>query len=174
MRKLTDRFTSSRCTRLVILLLISTGQYTHATLDPARYAGRWYTQYYTDNLFDSGTQCQQSDYHLLTNGDYRINATAISTSSSKRLVREGRAHELNAAHTQWSVHFHWPFWGESDIVYHDPRYQYAIITTPNHHYAWINSRTRKLTRGARATLLRIAKDHGLPMTRLTARSVRCS
>lgn len=165
-----------RYTRCAVMtgMIATCSLYSHAiTVNLKRYQGRWYTQRYTPNLFDIGTRCQYTDYQLHLN-HFTLTATAQRPRHPDHpLIRTGESTPINSAHSRLSTHFHWPFWGEADIIYLDDHYRYAIVTSPNRHYAWINSRAATINATTLAALTARAQRLGLSTTGMLTRPNDC-
>ncbi len=118
---------------------------TVASVDLARYLGRWYEVASFPAWFQNDCECTTAKYSLRTDNDIDVLNRCIDKKSGEERIATARAwvtdKETNA---KLKVRFFWPFTGKYWIIDLGPNYEYAVVGEPTRKYLWILSRTPQL------------------------------
>ncbi len=112
-----------------------------ASLDLARYAGKWYEiaafpMFFQHNCVADTT----AEYTLRPDGELTVDNRCRTESGSDQAM--GRAWAVDGAPPgQFKVSFFWPFRADYWVIGLDPDYRWAVVGNPNRKYLWILSRT---------------------------------
>ncbi len=123
------------------------------------YMGTWYEIARLPHSFEKGMDEVTAQY------TYRPNGTVEVINSG---VRNGKPHSATATAKfagsrfvgELRVCFFWPFYGDYRIIYLEPNYRYAIVTSKTMDYLWILSRTPTVEPGTLQDLLAKADGWG--------------
>lgn len=147
-----------------------------ASLDLARYAGKWYEIAAFPMFFQR--QCvadTTAEYTLRPDGELTVDNRCRTESGSDQAI--GRAWAVDGAGAgQFKVSFFWPFRADYWVIGLDPDYRWAVVGNPNRKYLWILSRTPQLPAAdlerARLTASAQAYDLGQLKTTLQTETAR--
>ncbi len=123
------------------------------------YMGTWYEIARLPHSFEKGMDEVTAQY------TYRSNGTVEVLNSG---VRDGKLRTAKATAKfagsrfvgELKVSFFWPFYGDYRIIYLEPNYRYAIVTSKTMDYLWILSRTPTVEPGTLQDLLAKADGWG--------------
>ncbi len=108
--------------------------------DAARYMGRWYEIARLPHWFESNVVDATAYYSLLPDGRFQVVNSGIRDGERRSMT--GYAKSLFGNDIgEFEVRFHWPVRGLYKIIYVDPDYQAAIVTSGTMDYVWILARS---------------------------------
>ena len=148
---------------------------TAASVDSARYAGRWYEIARLPMPFQKANEAAVAEYALLPNGTLSVHNIAIRPDDGSHHDISGYAVVLNPPeNSKLSVHFRaWfapfipiPKEGNYWILFVEENYQEAIVGTPDRKYLWILARTPKIPAHKLKDLLHRAGKLGFDETKM--------
>ena len=145
----------------------STGLQTVASVDPNRYAGKWYEIARYPNRFEK--KCISdvtAEYTLLQNGKMQV-VNSCREKEGNVKVSKGTAKIVDRqSNAKLKVTFFWPFYGDYWIIELDPEYRYAVVSEPGKKYLWILSRTPRLDAAVYDEILARIQEKGFDPSRL--------
>ena len=147
---------------------------TAASVDLARYTGRWYEIARLPAPFQKAGEAAIAEYGTNEDGTLSVRNIAVRPNGTRRDI-EGHASVLNPpANTKLAVRFHnWfgpfipvPEHGNYWIFHVDGRYEEAIVGTPDRRFLWILSRTPTISAHRKAALVAKARALGFDVARI--------
>lgn len=134
------------------------------TVSIPRYMGKWYSQGRIPAWFDREDCGQQmAEYEL---EDEKINVTNKCLGNKDKI--EGTARSVSKDNKRLKVNFGIPFVeGDYIIEYLSTDYEYVIIGHPTKKFLWILARDKKIPKKKYEELLKIAKDKGYDLDKIT-------
>jgi len=145
-----------------------------ASVDLARYVGRWYEIARYPNFFQKSCAGDvTATYELKENGRIRVTNRCARVDGSTNEA-EGEARPLDgAANARLKVRFApaWlgglPFvWGDYWVIGLADDYRWALVGTPDRKYLWILSRAPQLADADWEAAVAKARENGFDTTRL--------
>lgn len=135
---------------------------TIATLDLARYMGKWYEIARFDHFFEKNMVGVSADYLLLPDGKIQVtNSGFLHELSGEYKTIIGKAKMPNPQEPgKLKVSFFLWFYSDYFIFELDPNYQYALVGSSSDKYLWILSRTPTLPSPVTNQLLQKAQARG--------------
>lgn len=143
---------------------------TASSVDIKRYMGVWYEIASFPNRFQKGCRCTQATYTLQADGDIAIVNQCRRGQPSKLSVAKGKAwlsDPMDKSRSRLKVQFFWPFRGDYWILAIDPKYQVALVGSPQRNYLWVLARTRQLAPKVLQSYFRIAQERGYDLSKIT-------
>lgn len=111
---------------------------TVASVDLARYLGRWYEIAAFPQKFQKGCTETVATYALRADGDIDVTNECVDCVTGKRRVAHGKAWVTDrTTNAKLRVRFFWPFSGKYWIIDLGKEYEYAVVGHPNREYLWI-------------------------------------
>lgn len=180
---MTTKFTRLRHTALILfgLSLAScssprsgNGLVTAGKVDLNRYTGRWFEIARLPMPFQKPGEAAIAEYGSNPDGTISVRNIAIRPDGSQHDIR-GSAQVLNPpANTKLAVRFDtWfgplipvPKEGNYWILHLDPRYQEAIVGTPDRKYLWLLARTARIPEARYTVLIGRAERLGFDVSRI--------
>ncbi len=148
-----------------------------ATVDLARYAGRWHEIARLPAPFQKDDEAAIADYGMNPDGTLSVHNIAIRPDGTRHDIK-GSAKVLNPpANTKLAVRFDtWfgplipmPPEGNYWIFHVDGRYKEAIVGTLDRRFLWLLARTPEIPEKRRAALVGKAEALGFDVSRLVKR-----
>lgn len=143
-------------------------QPTFDSLDPQRFAGRWYVIAHIPYFAERGRVGAYVEYVAREDGrfdDYYVSRKGSFDAPERR--QRGLAWIPDPAHPgRWRVRFYWPFTADFYVLYVDEAYEHALLGHPSRDLAWIYARTPRIDEARYAELLGRLADLGYDATRL--------
>ena len=145
------------------------------SVDPSRYAGRWYEVARLPNRFEE--KCAgdvTAEYTPLPNGRVKV-VNRCRKKDGRMTEAEGvaRPRDGKGANSRLKVRFapsflsFLPFvWGDYQIIALAPDYSHALVGDPGRKYLWILSRTPRLDEETFRALTESARSQGFDVSRL--------
>lgn len=133
---------------------------TVATVDPERYAGRWFEIARLPNRFQA--QCASDTRARYTReGDHLTVVNECRTGDGRLTRAQGIAKLVaDSGNARLRVSFFRPFYGDYWVLALDPDYRWALVGEPRRRYAWILARSPRLDDATREALLSRAAELG--------------
>ena len=159
---------------LILLILIqscSKNQNVHsvvASVDIARYCGKWYEIASYPVSFQKGCSCISAEYTLTDKGYVRVyNACRKGGVDGKPTSITGKAFPVQGSNNaKLKVQFFWPFRADYWIVGLADDYSWALVSNPSRKYLWILSRSKHMDPQLYERLLDKLKAEGYDLSRL--------
>lgn len=124
-----------------------------------RYLGTWYEIARLDHSFERGLERVSASYSLRDDGGVRVVNRGRESDGNWREA-EGKAYFVGSPdEARLKVSFFGPFYGGYNVIDLDPDYQLSLVTSYNHDYLWILSRSPQPPKAKVDAL--IAKARGL-------------
>ncbi|UJF17700.1 lipocalin family protein [Vibrio sp. SS-MA-C1-2] len=113
-----------------------------------KYLGKWYEIARLDHSFERSMEQVTASYSLRPDGGVRVINRGFSLDENKWKEAEGKAYFVEDKETGYlKVSFFGPFYGSYIIFNLDKEnYQYAFVSSYNHDYLWLLSRTPTIER----------------------------
>jgi len=143
-----------------------------ATVDLARYAGKWY-EIGSFPMFFQRNCLGDTTAEYVSRADGAISVTNRCRTESGFDEATGKATVVDGTgNAQLKVSFFWPFRADYWIVGLDPDYRWAVVGNPNRKYLWILSRTPALPSDqlVAAKQAAVAQGYDLGQLRMTAQA----
>ena len=131
-----------------------------ATVDLARYAGRWYGIARMPNWFERGCAGVTADYALLPDGRLSVTNTCRDAATGRERSVSGTASVVGPG--QLAVRFgSVPFiTGDYVILLVSPGYDLAVVGEPRRRYAWVLARRHRITAAQWGQALGVLQRNG--------------
>lgn len=140
---------------------------TIASVDLARYAGRWYEIARLPNSFQK--KCAggvRATYELRPDGKVTvINECRKASGESTRAKGTAKIADKKS-NAKLKVTFFWPFYGDYWILDLGLNYEYAVVGEPKRRYLWILSRTPQIDDALYQELLAKMANQGFDTGRM--------
>ena len=131
-----------------------------------RYLGTWYEVARLDHGFERGLNRVTATYSLRDDGGVRVINRGQDEQGEWREA-EGRAYFVGERDEgRLKVSFFGPFYGGYNVIDLDPDYQLSLVTSYNHDYLWILSRSPNPPKEKVDALIAKAKGLGFATDRL--------
>lgn len=131
-----------------------------------RYLGTWYEIARLDHSFERGLEEVSASYSLRDDGGVRVINRGKQSDGSWREA-EGKAYFVDKPdEARLKVSFFGPFYGGYNVIDLDPDYQLALVTSYNHDYLWILSRTPNPPKAKVDALIAKARELGFATDKL--------
>ena len=145
------------------------------SVDPERYAGRWYEIARLPNRFQ--TKCAgdvTADYAVRGGGGFDVlNRCRRADGRTAEAKGRARAADARGPNSKLKVRFapaylsFLPFvWGDYQIIDLAPDYSHAVVGEPGRKYLWVLSRTPRMDDEAYARAVARAAEQGFDVSRL--------
>jgi len=138
-----------------------------ASVDLARYTGRWYEIARLPNRFEK--KCADSvtaTYALRPDGKIDV-TNRCRKSSGEFTTAKGKAKIVDQkTNAKLKVTFFWPFYGDYWILELGQNYEYAVVGDPSRKYLWILSRTPQIDEALYNQLLANMAKRGFATERM--------
>ncbi|MFC5704706.1 lipocalin family protein [Aeromonas eucrenophila] len=129
-----------------------------------RYLGTWYEIARLDHSFERGLEEVSASYSLRGDGGVRVINRGKQSDGSWREA-EGKAYFVDKPdEARLKVSFFGPFYGGYNVI--DPDYRLSLVTSYNHDYLWILSRSPNPPKARVDALVAKAKALGFATDRL--------
>ena len=131
-----------------------------------RYLGTWYEIARLDHSFERGLEQVSASYSLRSDGGVRV-LNRGKQSDGRWREAEGKAYFVdNPDEARLKVSFFGPFYGGYNVIDLDPDYRLSLVTSYNHDYLWILSRSPTPPKAKVEALVARAKALGFATDRL--------
>lgn len=137
---------------------------TVATLDVARYMGRWYEIARLENRFEQGMVAVTADYRLCDDGSIEVINSGLSPRTHERHTAVGHAKAKGPGRLR--VSFAGPFGADYDIMELGPEYEWALVGGGSASYLWILARRPELDAATFEMLKTKAQQRGYDIEQL--------
>lgn len=141
-------------------------------LDLERYLGKWYEIAHLPNVFQAScARGSFATYRRLVNGQIEVRNECVKADGSvERIVGVARV-EDKKTQSKLGVSFFEvmgirPFWGDYWVLGIGDSYQFSVVGDRNRKYAWILSRTPKLSDTDLKAALQILSRNGFETDKL--------
>lgn len=137
-----------------------------ASVDLARYAGRWFEiasfpMYFQRRCIGDTT----AEYALKPDGEVTVTNRCRTESGFDQA--EGNAWAAESGNNaRLKVSFFWPFRSDYWVIGLDPDYRWAVVGNPDRKYLWILSRTAELPQAQLDAALQAAANQGYDLGQL--------
>lgn len=133
-----------------------------------RYLGTWYEIARLDHSFEQGLEQVSATYSMREDGGIKVINKGYSTEDKEWKEAIGKAYfvdEKEIGHLK--VSFFGPFYGSYIIFKMDQvNYQYAFISSYNHDYLWLLSRTPQVSEQVKQDFIDTATEYGFATEQL--------
>ncbi|HEY1038061.1 MAG TPA: lipocalin family protein [Bacteroidia bacterium] len=133
-----------------------------------KYVGKWFEIARFDYYWEKDLKNVVAMY--IKNTDGTVNVINMGYDSKKKKWKQSIGKAKFVADTnegKLQVSFFGPFYSGYNVIAIDKDYQYALIAGRNLHYLWILSRKREIPGDIEEEYLKIAKNMGYDISRLT-------
>lgn len=131
----------------------------------ARYAGTWHEIARLPHSFERGLVEVTAEYTLRPDGKIEVVNSGFRN-GKKQSIRGFAVFKGRADVGELRVCFFWPFYGGYKIVWLEPDYSAAIVTSSTMDYLWILSRTPELPEERLQEYVRKIRDWGFQTGKL--------
>lgn len=137
-------------------------------VDLNKYMGKWYEIASFPHWYQKNCVGTTAEYTLKEDGDVAIiNSCHLKTFEGKLKTVKGSAYVVDKkTNAKLKVTFFWPFYGDYWILDLGPKYEYAIVGTPDRKSLWILSRKPTMSNELLAKLKKKAESLGFDMNEL--------
>jgi len=136
--------------------------------DSERYLGTWYEIARLDHSFEEGLEQVTATYSMRADGGIKVVNKGYSTDNQEWKEAVGKAYfvdDKNIGHLK--VSFFGPFYGSYIVFKMDQvDYQYAFISSYNHEYLWLLSRTPEISDEIKQDFIETARKYGFETEQL--------
>lgn len=133
--------------------------------DLERYLGTWYEAVRYDHGFERGMSAVSAAYSMNRDGTIKVVNRGYGNGAWNEAV--GVAKPKNEISQGWlMVSFFKPFYGSYKIVYLDPEYTQAIVTSSTRRYLWILTRSPVLPEAELEQLIVRAEGFGFDRNKM--------
>jgi apolipoprotein D and lipocalin family protein len=148
---------------------------TVASVDPVRYAGRWYEIASFPMRAQKGCKCTYAEYTVLEPGVLSVYNRCINENSLEIKYISGTAYaEDGSNNTRFKVQFFPLIKAPYYILALDSKgYDWAMVGTPDRDYLWLLSRTTTMEKSILDSLLKKAEALGFEISRLQTTTHDC-
>ena len=154
-----------RLTALLLLLTAEPEAPETATLEKARFAGRWYEHARMPSFFQKGCTDTTATYTLNRDAEFDV---------VNRCIKDGA--ETKVSGTMWvddekvpgklTLQIFWPIRSKLWVLERADDYGWVLLGSPDRQKAWVFSRSPVLDEGLRTSLLAKLEARGYPVKRL--------
>lgn len=136
--------------------------------DSQRYLGTWYEIARLDHSFEQGLTQVSATYSMRKDGGIKVVNKGYSEEDKEWQEAVGKAYFVDGAETgHLKVSFFGPFYGSYIIFKMDQvDYQYAFISSYNHDYLWLLSRTPEVSDAVKKDFIDTAAKYGFATEQL--------
>tara|TARA_A100001015_G_scaffold319407_2_gene442189 strand:+ start:351 stop:878 length:528 start_codon:yes stop_codon:yes gene_type:complete len=139
-----------------------------------RYSGTWYEIASFPTFFQRNCFCTTATYSVKSSYLGVFNECRKDSPDGEVSSIHGKAFVVpNSRNTKLKVQFFWPFKADYWILYHDPKYQYAVVGNPSREYLWILARNPRISARAWRELTAIANKQGFDIKQLNRTTQSC-
>ena len=136
-----------------------------SNFEAERYMGTWYEVARLPHSFERGLTNSTAVYTLRADG--KVNVANSGTKDGRRQSAHAIAKFKGSSTTgELRVSFFRPFYGDYRIIYLEPDYSAAIVTSGTFDYFWILSRTPRLPTAQLEKYVKLAKGWGFPTEKI--------
>ncbi|TEW53989.1 lipocalin [Psychromonas sp. RZ22] len=130
--------------------------------DADRYLGTWYEIARLDHSFERGLEQVSATYSMRDDGGIKVLNKGYSVKNKTWKEAVGKAYFVNEKTTgHLKVSFFGPFYGSYIIFKMDEvNYQYAFVSSYNHEYLWLLSRTPEISNEVKQDFISTAAEYG--------------
>ena len=138
-----------------------------SAFDASKYMGTWYELARIDHRFEKGLTQVSATYSLNADGSVAVLNRGYDPAKQAWREAQGKARFLGQAdEAALKVSFFGPFYGGYNVIDLDPDYQLSLVTSYNHDYLWILSRSPNPPKEKVDALIAKAKGLGFATDRL--------
>lgn len=146
-----------------------------ASVDLARYAGRWYEVAKFPNRFQKAcVRGTVAEYTLLAGGDIRVvnrctqadGSVKVAEGRAKPAQRDGKTSQLKVRFAPKILSWLSAVWGDYWVLDLTDDYGAALVGSPDRQYLWILSRTPELDAATYDRMMSSATAQGFDVARL--------
>ena len=150
---------------LLFLLAAAEPLTTVASVDLARYAGKWYEAARTPNWFQ--TKCVGDVRATYTQeGPEKVRVVnECREANGKTSTAKGSA-KVGGSTAKLKVTFFWPFYGDYWVLELDPEYRWVVVGEPGRKYLWILTREQNPPDELVQRLTELAAKKGYDVSKL--------
>jgi apolipoprotein D and lipocalin family protein len=136
--------------------------------DSERYLGTWYEIARLDHSFEKGLDQVTATYSMREDGGVKVVNKGYSTEDKAWKEAVGKAYFVDDKNTgHLKVSFFGPFYGSYIVFKMDQvNYQYAFISSYNHDYLWLLSRTPTVSDDVKQDFIDTAAQYGFATDQL--------
>ncbi|HEY5621418.1 MAG TPA: lipocalin family protein [Pontiella sp.] len=135
--------------------------------DLERYLGTWYEAVRYDHGFERGMSAVSATYSMNKDGTIKVVNRGYKIDNNTWNEATGVAKPKHELSQGWlMVSFFKPFYGAYKIIYLDPEYTEAIITSSTRRYLWILTRRPVLTEAELEQLIVRAEGFGFDRNKM--------
>ncbi len=137
-------------------------------VDLNRYLGKWYEIARLPQIFERDCVGVTAEYSLRSDGKIIVNNTCRKSScDSPGKSALGVARVVDSQNnSKLKVSFFWPFEGDYWILDLDPKYQYAVVGSPDRKSFWILSRTPTMANEFVDWLIALFQESGFDLSKI--------
>lgn len=138
------------------------------SVDPARYAGKWYEIARYPNSFERGCVGVTAEYTIRDDGKITVvNTCRVGELDGPVRSQEGIARIVDEeTYAKLRVSFFFLFEGDYWIIALDENYEWAVVGEPSRNFLWILSRTPQLDEQILANIYDMLPDKNYDPSRL--------
>ncbi|MBL8955487.1 MAG: lipocalin family protein [Myxococcaceae bacterium] len=150
---------------VALLVLLAAGEPGTATIEKARFAGRWYEHARMPSFFQKGCTDTTATYTLNEKGEFDV---------VNRCLKEGS--ESTVSGTMWvdderepgklTLQLFWPIRPKLWVLERADDYSWAVLGSPDKQKAWVLARSPVLDEGLRTSLVAKLEARGYPVKQL--------
>lgn len=133
-----------------------------------RYLGTWFEIARLDHSFERGLEQVSATYSMRDDGGIKVVNKGYSAEDKEWKEAVGKAYFVDDKNTgHLKVSFFGPFYGSYIIFKMDQvNYQYAFISSYNHEYLWLLSRTPQVSDEVKQDFINTAAEYGFSTDQL--------
>jgi len=147
---------------------------TVASVDVAKYTGRWYEIAAFPQVFEKGCSCVYAEYGVSDKKYLTVVNSAYKAEKKKNVKIKGKAFVVKGSnYAKLKVQFFWPFKGDYWIIDLAEDYSYAAVGDPGRKTLWILARAKTLNEETYNKILESVKLKGFDVTKLRKMDQSC-
>ncbi len=131
----------------------------------SKYLGVWYENARLPHSFERDMMKVQAVYSLRPDGKVQVLNSGVKNGKDKNITGIAKF-KGDSSSGYLRVSFFRPFYGDYKIIYLEPDYSLAIVTSASKDYLWILSRTKVLSQEKMDFCLNKIRDWGFDVSKL--------
>jgi len=147
---------------------------TVASVDVAKYTGRWYEIASIPQVFEKGCSCVYADYGVSGKKYLTVVNSAYKAEKKKNVKIRGKAFVVKGSNfAKLKVQFFWPFRGDYWIIELADDYSYAAVGDQGRKTLWILARDKVLKDETYNKILEKVKLKGFDVSKVKKMDQSC-
>jgi apolipoprotein D and lipocalin family protein len=147
---------------------------TVASVDLAKYTGKWYEIAAFPQPFEKGCSCVTAEYGVSGKKYIVVSNSCFKAADKKKTRAKGKAFIVKGSgYSKLKVQFLWPFKGKYWIIELADDYSYAVVGNPARSALWILARDKKMNEDIYNSILDKVSKKGFDITKLKKTDQSC-